>query len=328
MRSDLRAGLSALPAPQNEYAIEAPELEEEEEVDAPAYEEDAADAKARRRREAEAARAAEERKRSSALRRGLPRPRHLDGLPPPRAEPELAGAGLRERAEEEVARELARLLQHDASRYPPAAAEGGGGKRGRAPTAPAAAAPPLEPFSEEELATARELLAGEAAYLRQAYGHAGTPVQEYESLWSAAYGDLLYVPSERAYGRAATAKPAERAAAGAAEHAAAHAAMAADAKRVAKLEAKVGLVLGGLQQRDAKQRGRVDELWGELEQAHAALAGLRALHARELLAAPERLDAAAGLLAGAREREAALQERFKALSREQAELLEAAAGGA
>jgi hypothetical protein len=62
LRSDLRAGLAGLPAPENEYSVALPELPDDEaEV---SVEEDAADVKARKAREAEAARQAEERKKS------------------------------------------------------------------------------------------------------------------------------------------------------------------------------------------------------------------------------------------------------------------------
>jgi hypothetical protein len=62
LRSDLRAGLAGLPAPENEYSVALPELPDDE-AEA-AVEEDAADVKVRKAREAEAARKAEERKKT------------------------------------------------------------------------------------------------------------------------------------------------------------------------------------------------------------------------------------------------------------------------
>jgi pre-mRNA-splicing factor CDC5/CEF1 len=66
LRSDLRAGLSTLPTPQNEYQIEVPELPAGNDgmEDGEAVEEDAADAKVRRLREEEQRRLEEERKKS------------------------------------------------------------------------------------------------------------------------------------------------------------------------------------------------------------------------------------------------------------------------
>lgn len=53
LRSEIRAGLSSLPAPQNEYQIEMPALPEDGDAEEGAVEEDAADAKARKQREEE-----------------------------------------------------------------------------------------------------------------------------------------------------------------------------------------------------------------------------------------------------------------------------------
>lgn len=100
LREELRSGLAGLPAPENEYSVAMPEVPEEE-AEAVLVE-DAADVKARRAREIEAARAAEERKKSGALRRGLPRPVGTEGLPPPPAAEAAAALSLRERAEAQL----------------------------------------------------------------------------------------------------------------------------------------------------------------------------------------------------------------------------------
>lgn len=78
MRAQLRAGLSTLPAPENEYSVALPEqLPEDEEGEGLIMEEDAADIKARKAREAEAARLAAEKEKSQV---GFGRV-ILDGLP-------------------------------------------------------------------------------------------------------------------------------------------------------------------------------------------------------------------------------------------------------
>jgi len=67
LRAELRAGLSTLPAPENEYSVALPEElpgEDDEGEGEGVREEDAADIKARRAREAEAARLAAEKKKS------------------------------------------------------------------------------------------------------------------------------------------------------------------------------------------------------------------------------------------------------------------------
>jgi hypothetical protein len=69
-------------------------------------EEDAADVKARRARELEAKRAEEELKKSAVLRKGLPRPLMLDGMPAPAPPAEVAAMSYREKAEHALGLEL------------------------------------------------------------------------------------------------------------------------------------------------------------------------------------------------------------------------------
>lgn len=63
------------------------------------------------------------------LQRGLPRPSSIQGLPQPKAPAELAAMSLRERAEAELAAELAALVEHDNAAYPAAKEAEGKGKK-------------------------------------------------------------------------------------------------------------------------------------------------------------------------------------------------------
>ena len=119
LRSDLRAGLSTLPAPQNEYQIEMPELPDDDAGEGGDREEDAADAKVRRQREEEAERLEEERRKSRALQRQLPRPVSVELVAPlARSGAEREKLSMRERADEMLALELVAMLEHDAAKYP------------------------------------------------------------------------------------------------------------------------------------------------------------------------------------------------------------------
>ncbi|KIY91874.1 pre-mRNA-splicing factor CDC5/CEF1, partial [Monoraphidium neglectum] len=262
VRAELRAGLAGLPAPQNEYAVAVPEVpeqvgprgvgfferegrefEEDEEME---LEEDAADTKARRAREAEARRAAEELKKSAVLRRGLPRPAALSGLP-------AAGAGAaamsyREKAEHALASELLALAEHDNRRHPAAKEERGGGKRDRkrdrgATAASSAEGPPLVDYELAELGAAAELVAAEVAFVRQAMGHSDVTHEEYFEAWAAASKDAVWVPSQKRYVRGATVGAPERAEALRAEFDAVRGQMEREAHRAAKLEKKAGIVI-------------------------------------------------------------------------------------
>jgi hypothetical protein len=66
---------------------------------------------------------------AQVLQRGLPRPSSIQGLPQPKAPAELEAMSLRERAEAELAAELAALVEHDNAAYPAAKEAEGKGKK-------------------------------------------------------------------------------------------------------------------------------------------------------------------------------------------------------
>jgi pre-mRNA-splicing factor CDC5/CEF1 len=105
-----------------------------------------------------------------------------------------------------------------------------------------------------------------------------------------------------------------------ADYAAARAEMEKEAKRAAKVEQKVNILVGGLQQRDKALRGKLAEMAEQLEAAHIELTCFRALKQRELRAAPDRIEKALELLGEQKQREGDLQERYKALTRERADI--------
>jgi pre-mRNA-splicing factor CDC5/CEF1 len=315
MRSELRAGLGGLPAPRNEYQIVAPELGPDDmDADgaapgAPGLEEDAAERDARLAAAAVAAAEAELRKRSTALRRGLPRPAALDALPAPRPDAEAAALPALELAAELVAREALALLEHDAAKFP----LGGAGKKGHPAAAAAAAAhAALEEFPEVDLAAAAGLLDAETAAVRGAMGHASTPAAEYASAWEGVAADIVFAPGAQRYVRAVALAPAERLAALQADFEGVRKEMEREAKRAAKLEAKAGLVTGGLAARQERLRGDAEAGARELEAAGTELRCFQALHEQEQRAAPDRLEALGALVAAQAAREAALQARYGA----------------
>lgn len=329
LRSELRDRLAGLPAPQNEYAFEMPEVEQEE-AEA-AMEEDLADIKARKSREEEERRRIEEAKKSKALQRQLPRPLALpDSLLSRRAYTtgSLAGAdaaALREAAEELVVAEMAALLQHDAIKYPVKDAKSDKKKGAKAAGAPAGPAPPLEEFELAELEAAADLIKNEVAFLRGAMEHTGVPPEEYGEVMAAASRDLIYLPARQRYERAASATNVERIDGVKSEFESVRGDMEREARRAAKLEGKLGLLLGGLQKRHGELEGRAGELWAQVRDAAQELVCFKALHEREQRAAPERLEALGELLGSAQQRERELQERYKALTRRREELTAALA---
>lgn len=330
LREELRSGLAGLPAPENEYSVAMPEVPEEE-AEAVLVE-DAADVKARRAREIEAARAAEERKKSGALRRGLPRPVGTEGLPPPPAAEAAAALSLRERAEAQLYAELATLVQHDNITYPittdkderkSSKRDKKRGRDGDDSTKPhAPALPPLQQFDITELDEARLLLAEEVEVVRGAMGHAALADSDYATALEAARTEWLL--DERGMPlRRASATPTQLLDALRRRHEAVRAEMEVQAHRAARLDKKASVLLTGLQQRHKKLRPQLEETAAQLTAAHVELESFRALQEQERRNAPDRVERMQALLDGQLEREAALQQQYRQLCQQRDDAREA-----
>ncbi|KXZ44260.1 hypothetical protein GPECTOR_70g491 [Gonium pectorale] len=329
VRGELRERLAGLPAPQNEYAFEPVEVPQDEPEEA--MEEDLADVRVRKAREEEERRRLEELKKSKALQRQLPRPLTVDNLPAPRpapAGPSADPAALRERAEELVAAEMVTLLMHDAIKYPVKDARSETKKKGdKGSSKQAGPAPSLDELPLEELKAAEELVKQEVTFLRHAWDHAKLSQDDYIDVWMAVHRDLIYLPARQRYERAASATNVDRIESIKSEFEHVRTSMEREAKKAAKLEGKLGLLLGGLQKRHGELEGRTAELWAQVRDAAQELMCFKALHERELRAAPERLEALGELLSAAQRRESELQDRYKTLLRRKEELTRALAQG-
>ncbi|KAI3429454.1 hypothetical protein D9Q98_005547 [Chlorella vulgaris] len=313
LRTDLRAGLGQLPAPRNEYQIVVPEMPEDEAAEE-GFEEDAAEREARKKAAAEAARLAELRKRSAVMQRSLPRPASLELLPEPRPDSQLDKLSARELAEELLQREYASLITFEHTRFPLKE------KKGKGAAAAADAGPAIDQFEEEELAAASQLLRSEVDFVRQAMNHSELETSDYAAAWEAVAKDIIYVPSQQRYTRAASATNSDRIASLQAEFDAVRKEMEKEAKRAAKLEQKAGLVTGGLTKRQQKLLGETDEAWAALQSAATELECFRLLHEAEQRSAPDRIEALQALVAVQSMREGDLQGRYRRLCEERDDL--------
>jgi len=325
-RNVVRAGLGQLPAPKNDYQIALPELTadgvdgEAEDEDA-MHVEDAAERDIRRKNAAHAAAEAELRRQTQAIQRGLPRPVALDLVSAARPEPELASLNSTELAEELVQRELLILLQHDSARYPLEKHKGPASTSGSMVS-------PLERFEENELHAASEALQAEVTAVRRAMGHSDTALEEYIGAWEAVSSDIIFVPSQQRYTRAAALPLAERVAAMQAEFEGLRKDMEREAKRAGKLEQKAGLVTGGLVARQDRLRSEVEEGIKSAAAVKVEIACYKVLHEQEQRVAPERIEALQALVSAASAKEAALQARYREALLRRAALQKAAATAA
>lgn len=235
LRAQLAEGLSALPEPQFAYEISVPELDEEDAAAeaAAAIPEDAADRDAREAAKRRAQEEAELERRSTVLKRGLPRPATVD--PEAFTLPKGADVGGDPvvAADQAVLQELLGVLRHDNAKYPVGGggAAGGGkkGKKAKGGGGAGGAVPHLATIHPKLLAKARAMVEEEAARAGEA---PPADAGEMEEAWLKAYGDLAYFPNRQAFGRLSGAAKPDRLAALIFQFDALSSALERDAKKV------------------------------------------------------------------------------------------------
>lgn len=195
MREGLQSGLKGLPQPHNEFALAGGAAGVEEGGDAEEIaEEDAADALARQQAAAEAARQAALARRSTTMRRQLPRP---GKAPAAAAAPVTAAAAALQAAEALLAAETAACVAHDVQRYP---CSGKTAKKRRKREEGLLDSGPSEfeaRIGELELAEAAGEIDAVAELLKEKYGHRNTSVQEIAGLLESADAEHVYAPHHR-----------------------------------------------------------------------------------------------------------------------------------
>lgn len=334
MKTELRSGLSRLPAPKNEYQISVPEMPDalthDDEAIAMDGAEDAEEREARRRAAIQTAKEAEFRRQTAVIQRGLPRPVVMDLMSEPKEERGivattmgLATTEVAQIAEDLLNREMVALVQHDNARHPLKTlkktlqgfvhGEGHGGE--------SKGVFKLERFDDEILQGSRDLLETETHAVRAAMGHGDIDETEYAAVWEAVNRDVMYVPSQGRYMRASALSAAEKIASLQSDFESVRKEMEKEAKRAAKLEQKVGILTNGLSNRLDSLKGDVEKHIKELGVSEIELRCFEALHEQEQHVAPERIEALQALVNAQAERERALQERYKSLMMRKEDLL-------
>jgi len=327
MRNDLKAGLSQLPAPQNEYQIVVPEMDGEDRGEAMdiegmggipegLFEEDAADTK-RRVDEIRAAREEEERKkRSQVLQRGLPRP---PVAMKESVEEEGGGGGGGIVAQKLIDKEMLDLLKYEEAKFPIKDAkvvvmmtDSGNGSGGGM----------LESFKLKELEVASALLKEELNRVKEEIGH--NPISrviddEYNEAREVIMKGMVYVPRQGKYvlldgsddGGKGEMMDEDRLSAAQFEFEGTRKEMEKESKRAAKLESKAGMLIGGLLARHGKLKEEAEQAWQQAESSEIELEAFKQLHAQEQNAAFVRMEELQDLVRAQLKKEKELQERYK-----------------
>ncbi|XP_050026260.1 cell division cycle 5-like protein [Dermacentor andersoni] len=327
-KQQLLKALSSLPTPKNDYEIVVPEEDPSaQEPSAPdTFVEDQADRDAAKEQQRLEKLEAERKLQSQAVQRSLPRPLDVNAsvLRPAHTEPPLTDL---QKAEELIKQEMLVMQHYDALHNPTEAQQSG--RKGSANVADEAAhlayleRHPYNKYNQEELAAAHEVLQAEMDVVKKGMGHGDLSLEAYCQVWDECLAQVLFLPAQNRYTRANLASKKDRIESldKRLEQNRGH--MTREAKKAAKVEKKLRVLLGGYQSRGQALIKQIQELAEQIEQTHLELKTFRALQEHESLAIPKRVEALTEDVNRQVEREKALQKRYDDLL-QQKELIEEA----
>ncbi|KAF6737409.1 Cell division cycle 5-like protein [Oryzias melastigma] len=327
----LRQGLMSLPAPKNDFEIVLPENAEKEleEMEAETgFVEDSADIEARKQAQREAQREKELKLRHTPVQRSLPRPSEVNEsvLRPASMEP-LSDLQI---AEELVKQEMITMLHYDCLHHPSTNATNPLQRaKGKGPASTSNNASHIaylethayKPVSTEDMEQAKAILAAEMEVVKAGMGHGDLSLEAYTQVWEECYGQVLYLPAQNRYTRANLASKKDRIESLEKKLEMNRGHMTADARRAAKLEKKLKILLGGFQSRALGLLKQHNELWEQVEQAATELQTFAQLKKQEDTAIPRRQAALLEDVERQMEREKELQQRYGELLMEREALI-------
>uniref|UniRef100_F7FA97 Cell division cycle 5-like protein n=1 Tax=Monodelphis domestica TaxID=13616 RepID=F7FA97_MONDO len=313
----LRLGFLGLPTPKNDFEIVLPEnVKELEDLEIEeTFAEDAADADARRQAIQDAEHAKEIKQMHTAVQKGLPRPSEVNEaiLRPLHGGPPLADL---EKSEELIKKEKIIMLHYDLLHHP--YGEHAGNKKGKPRGFGSNSTQhitylelnPYENFSKDELDKAQDLLTQEMEVIKQGMCHGELSNEVYNQVWEECYSQILYLPRQRRYTRANLASKKDRIESLEKRLEINRGLMTTEAKRAAKMEKKMKILLGGYQSRGMGLRKDLNALWDQIEHAYLELRTLELLKKQEDSAILRRLECLKEDVQRQQEREKVLQQRY------------------
>ncbi|MFS7961538.1 putative transcription factor MYB-HB-like family [Helianthus anomalus] len=322
MRRNLRAGLTGLPQPKNEYQIVVQPVPEDGEEPEEKIEEDMSDRIAREKAEEEARQLALLKKRSKVLQRELPRPPagSLDLIKKSliRGDEDKSSfvpPTLIEQADEMIQKELLLLLEHDNAKYPLDDKEKKkGNKRAGAKSV---SVPVIEEFDDDELKSADEMIKEEAKFVRVKMGHKDEDMDEFVEAHKTCLNDIMYFPTRNSYGLSSVAGNMEKLAAYQDEFEIVKKKMDEDTRKANRLEQKIKLLTNGYQMRAANIWSQIEATFKQMDTAGTEYECFQALQRQEKLAASNRINSIWEDVQKQKELEKTLQNRYGDLLVEQ-----------
>merc|ERR1712233_122967 len=288
--------------------------------DANTYIEDQSDVD---QRKVEAARLAAEialAKRSTAVKRSLPRPVDMNHavLRPLHSDPPLNDL---QRAEELIKREMILMLHHDCLESPTLSQQGGAdrakkGERGIVNEASHRTyldRHPYKEYTKEEMDEAAEMLEKEMEVVKTGMQHGDLSLDAYTQVWEECLAQVLFLPGQQRYTRANLASKKDRIESLEKRLDMNRGHMTKEAKRAAKTEKKLKILTGGYQSRAAGLIKQLTDAGEQLEQTRLELETFNQLKISESTAIPRRLETLTVDVRKRQEREKSLQEAFRSM---------------
>lgn len=311
-RDQLAQQLKSLPEPEFVYEVALPEQPSEEDI---MYEdgrpqgsamsvEDAAEVRAKKQA-AERQRLAEElARRSSVLKRGLPRPTYIPSTLACSSYDRTYPAAM-VAASAAVNAEMVRLMQHDASEYP-IAAQGAASSNMEGE---------LDVIPDSYLAAAKDLVEKDVNVVLST--HEGQEfMAAFNATWETLHKDLLFLPDPSAPGAGAFGVPknkAETLTALMTQYAALKARFDKDAKKASKIEAKLQVTTLGYATRNAQLQQKMLDAADLHSRTRIEGECFAALHAQEQRALTRRVAQLKSELKAVEEQELSAQQRYAEL---------------
>lgn len=329
-KQNLRKVLSQLPAPQNEYEIVVNDTNdddesEQSEANASKAIQDQADLDLKAMKEKAKNQELERQRQSLPVQKNLPRPLEVNHnlvLVNSQANDQQSLNDL-QKSDELIKKEMLVLYHHDALMHPTDEQQQLAAKSKSALATHHAYLKDnqYELLELNDLKEAKQMLQEEMESIKNTIGHGDVSSETYDSVWEECYSQVLYLPNEKRFTRAnivskkLRCESMEHALNMNREH------MGKEAKKAAKSENKLKVLLGGYQSRAQMLLGQISTATQEIEQARIDLSTFKMLEELELAAIKKRVGAITADVRRQIDREKALQERFDTLKRTRDELV-------
>ncbi|KAL4073836.1 pre-mRNA splicing factor component-domain-containing protein [Scleroderma yunnanense] len=313
----LKAGFMNLPKPENNFELLVPEDEEEETEQAPTIEEDAAerDVRLKRMREEEERKALA--RRSQVVQRGLPRPARVD------VEQLMYNFNLGEEDDELadtrklVNAEIASLMSHDSIAHPIPGTNRPGSSISSYVLPPDEDLALAKSMIHLELATSIGFPAATEAQVKEGLQTLSKNEEVDEAIsWAHDRQQLTLNPHTKIWADPESLSLEDRISGYTALLDDCREQMSKEASKAAKLEKKLGITLGGYQERSKKLAERLTGAFDELVKMKLDYESFSRLATNEAASGPRRVETLKEEVEVLAQRERLLQERYAELERE------------